>query len=378
MTTIRWAVMGTGVIAKQFAHGLQSLPDAQLLAVGSRTLNTANDFAKQFQIPRAYGSYEELVQDQDIDVVYIATPHIKHMENCLLCLNAGKAVLCEKPFTLNAQEAREVIKVARQKQLFCMEAMWMRFVPLMVKLQEIIQSGEIGDICMINASLGFLNEYDPHHRAFNPDLGGGALLDLGVYPLSFAFQLLGKPSSIVSQAEMASTGVDAQAAIVLSYESGALATLSTSFRAFQANDAVITGTKGRIHIQEPLYRPESLSIVKYPTNFAESRLSKTPLARLKHVEILRKSYRRLQRARSLLRRDNGQITISSAGNGYQYEAAEVMRCLRANACESNVMPLDETLEIMTVMDTIRQQWNLQYPQERYYEQECQSLQVAVG
>ncbi len=364
MNTIRWGILGTGTIAKQFAQGLQLLPDAQLLAIGSRSNYTADEFAKQFSVPRSYASYEELASDDDIDVVYIATPHIKHKENCILCLNAGKAVLCEKPFTINAEEAQEVIDLARQKQLFCMEAMWMRFMPLMVRLQDVIRQKEIGDICMINASMGMRVAFDPNHRAFNPELAGGALLDLGVYPLSFTFQLLGAPSSIVSQPKMSSTGVDEQAAIILDYEAGPLASITTSLRTDNPNDAFIMGTEGQIHVHGPLYRPQAFSITKYPVPLTVPNATSGIVSQLKQIEFLRKVYRRLRDYSATLTGKSGRtISAPTSGNGYHYEAAEVMRCLRAGERESRVMPLDETLQIMATMDTIRGQWNLKFPQE---------------
>ena len=220
---IRWGILGTGWMARHFASGLQFLPEAKLLAVGSRSLGRAQEFARQFNLPFAHGDHAALANNSEVDVVYIATPNNKHKEDCFLCLNAGKAILCEKPFAINATESREIIALARQKGLFCMEAMWMRFMPLGQKVKELVEQGTIGDICMMSADFGYPVEFSPENRFFNPQLGGGALLDRGVYGLSLAFQLLGAPSGIASQASIGKSGVDEQMATILSYPQGALA-----------------------------------------------------------------------------------------------------------------------------------------------------------
>lgn len=363
---IRWGILGTGNIARQFARGLRLLPDAQLLAVGSRTLATAQEFSHQLSIPRAYGSYEDLVEDNDIDVVYIATPQNRHKDDCILCLNAGKAILCEKPFTINAQEAREVIDLARQKRLFCMEAMWMRFMPLIQKVQTLINSGAIGEIRMLTADFGVPTEFNSDNRYFNPKLGGGALLDRGVYSLSLAFQLLGPPSEVVSQASMGKTGVDEQSALILSYPNGQLAILSATLNTYTSNEALIMGTGGKIRIHEPFYRPHKLSITKFPTLNSSSSESTSLKQRLvsyvKQNSLLQRLYLQYSSYLSLLiRKPFMEVIQPFDGNGYNYEAAEVMRCLRAGELESKIMPLNETLSIMEIMDTIRRQWILNTP-----------------
>ena len=362
--TVRWGVLGTGAIARSFARALHSLPDAQLLAIGSRAPSRAREFAYQFDVPRPYGSYEELVRDEDIDVVYVATPNTQHRENCILCLEAGKPVLCEKPFAINAEEAREVIALARRRQLFCMEAMWMRFVPLMAKLRSLIDSNVIGEVRMVTAQLGFHNEFDPNDRVFDPELGGGALLDLGVYPLSLAFQLLGPPSCVASHATMGSTGVDEQSAIVLGYPQGQLAILAASLRTQMPNEAIIMGDSGQIRIHAPMYRPHRLSITRHPQSASNPNTERRILPLARRMELLRKVYLRANRYLSPIIRGSRTVVQPIGGNGYSYEAVEVMRCLRAGECESKIMPLDETLKIMETMDTIRGQWNLTYPQER--------------
>jgi predicted dehydrogenase len=203
-----WGIIGTGKIAKEFATGLAVLPEAELVAVGSRTAESANRFANMFGVPHRHASYEALVNDSNVDVVYVATPHSLHKENSLLCLQAGKAVLCEKPFTINAAEAETVIRLAREKKLFLMEAMWTRFIPLVVKVRQLLADRVIGDVQMLVADLGFLVDFDPLHRLFAPQLGGGALLDLGVYPVSLASMIFGPPSRITGMAQLGKTGVD--------------------------------------------------------------------------------------------------------------------------------------------------------------------------
>jgi predicted dehydrogenase len=370
--TIRWGILGTGFIAGEFVRGLQFLPGAKVGAVGSRTLNKAQEFAHRFAVPQAYGSYEELVSDRTVDVIYIATPHSRHRDDCILCLEAGKPILCEKPFTINAREAREVIDLARQKQLFCMEAMWMRFLPIIQQVRQMIRSGAIGEICTLTADFGYPAVLQPDNRFFNLKLGGGALLDRGVYPLSLAFHLLGTPSNITSQANIGKTGVDEQSAILLTYPQGELAILSASLQTYATNEAVIAGKKGQIRIYAPFYRPTRLSISyfseptasEYRDSGNSSKLKQQLLSNIQAIPLLHRLYHRFGSSLvALLRRQNTNIFEPYHGNGYNYEADEVMRCLRSGERESHLMPLDETLRIMETMDIIRSQWNLKYPQD---------------
>lgn len=323
---IRWGIMGTGKIAKQFALGLQDLLDARLVAIGSRTAEAANAFGAQFQVPRCHASYEALANDPDVDVIYVATPHACHRENSLLALTAGKAVLCEKPFTINAREAAEVIAFARAKKLFLMEAMWTRCFPLMDKLRELLATKAIGEVRMLTADFGFRAEYHEEPRLFDRAAGGGALLDVGVYPVSLASMLFGSPTQIVSTAHLGPTGVDEEAGIILSHAQGQVALLSTAIRVDTAQEAILSGTQGRICIHRPWWRPTMMTVSRegQPDEVMEFPLT---------------------------------------GNGYQFEAAEVMRCLRAGKLESNLMPLEETLAIMETLDAIRAQWGLKYPMD---------------
>ncbi len=321
---VKWGIIGTGSIARKLAESLKVLTDAQLTAVGSRSKESADAFADQYGISNRHGSYDGLARDPDVDIVYIATPHPFHKENSMLCLEHGKAVLCEKPFTINAVEAEELIRYARGKQLFLMEAMWTRFLPLMVRCKQIIDSGAIGDIRMIQADFGFRAEIDPHGRVFNPALGGGGLLDVGIYPISLACWILGIPSQIVSQATIGETGVDEQCAAVMKFDGGQLAIASAAVRTNTAHEAVIMGTDGLIRI--PLFwRAQQMTVMTGDK-----------------VEEINEPYE---------------------SHGYQFEAAECMRCLREGKLESDIISLNESLSIMRVLDTMRAQWGMKYPTE---------------
>lgn len=324
--TIRWGILSTGNIAKLFARGLSALPDAQLLAVGSRSQQSADTFGDLFNVERRYASYEALAADPDVDAIYIGTPHTFHKENALLCLRAGKAVLVEKPFAINAREAEEMINFARTHKVFLMEAMWTRFIPIMAKVRELLADRVIGDVRMIDADFGFRTRFNPEHRLFKPELGGGALLDVGIYPLSLASMIFGPPERITSMAHLGETGVDENTAVILGYSDGALAVLTTATRTSTPQIATLNGTDGRITVHSRWWVPSRMT-----------------------VEIFGK--------------ETHEIEIPFTGNGYNYEAAEVGRCLRAGLLESEVIPLDETLAIMRTMDAIRAQWGLKYPME---------------
>ncbi len=326
MDKIRWGILGTGVIANKFAIGLKAAPGAELVAVGSRAQATADQFGDTFGVPRRHASYEALAHDPDVDVIYISTPHPLHKDNTLLCLEAGKAVLCEKPFAINAAEAAAMIKLARQKKLFLMEAMWTRFLPAVIKARQLIAEDAIGDVRMFMGDLGFRAEFDPKNRLFDPALGGGALLDVGIYPVSFASVIFGTPAKVTSLAHLGATGVDEQAAMLLSYAGGQLSLLAAAVRVDIPSEAIIMGTKGQIRVHAPIYCPVRLT---------------------------------------LSRPEQGEevIDLPLEGNGYNYQALEVMNCLRNGWLESVTMPLDETLTIMRTMDEIRAPWGLKYPTE---------------
>ena len=323
---IKWGIMGTGRIAGSFAVALNYLEDAELYGIGSRSEERADAFSHEYSVPKSFHDYESLVNNPDIDVVYIATPHSLHKENCLMCLEHGKAVLCEKPFTINAAEAAAVINFARERRLFLMEAMWSRFVPAAIKLKELIEDKIIGDIQYLFAGGAFIPEFDPDHYLFKKELGGGVLLDGGIYPVSLASWLLGYPDRIQSAGRLNSSGIDDHDALLLEYDCGAIAGLHVSMRTQSPPDITVLGSKGKIYVHPAMFCPSKITL-------------------------------------SLFDAEETEIALPFASNGYQYEAMEVNRCLREGKTESKVMPLDETLAIMRMMDEIRGQFGLKYPME---------------
>ena len=357
---IRWGILGTGFIAGEFARGLSWVNKAQLLGISSRKSANAATFARIFQVPKVYDSYQELVRDPDIDVVYIATPNHTHKDLCILCLEAGKPVLCEKPFALNAKETSEIIDVARRQQVFCMEAMWMRFMPLIGEVKKAIESGKIGDIEMLMVDFGYPEANDVDSRFFQR-LGGGALLDRGIYGLSLAYYLLGVPSEIATLATLSSSGVDEQSSIVLTYPPGKLAVLSQSLKTYSSNQATIMGTTGKITLHELFIKPEKISVTKftqlaqvYPSPLIPLSLKQKLVAAAKQNPTIKRLYLSL----SNLARSRKVKIEPLAGNGYNYEAIEVMNCLANDRLESEIMPLDETLKIMEAVDYITSQWQV--------------------
>lgn len=356
---IRWGILGTGFIAGEFVRGLNSLANVTLLGVASRKPSNAEAFAKIFAVQKSYQTYEELVNDPDIDVVYIATPNQTHKDLCILALEAGKPVLCEKPFTLNAKEAEVVIEVARRQQLFCMEAMWMRFMPLIQTVKQLINLGKIGKIKMLTADFGYPFAYDPESRFFQPEFGGGALLDRGVYGLSLSYYLLGEPLSMVTQNTATPSGVDEQSSIILKYPKGALAILTQSLGTYSSNQAVIMGTSGKILIEELFIKPEKISVVQFKQLTQSYPSPLIPLSsKEKLLNVIKQNYwvRQTYLTFSSLLHKNQTIVEPLKGNGYNYEAVEVMKCLHNGQLESEIMPLDETLKIMKTIDQIRHQW----------------------
>lgn len=324
MEKIRWGIISTGNIAGRFADGLRNLPDAELVAVASRNQENADDFGDRYDVPRRYPTYEALAADPDIDAVYIGTPHVFHRENALLCLENDKAVLLEKPFAMNATEAADIIRVARERGIFIMEAMWTRFLPAIARIRELLKSGVLGQIELFQADFGFRPPYDPEGRLYNPKLGGGALLDIGIYPVSFAWMIFGKPQKMVSTVHIGGTGVDEASSIIFDYGGGRMAAVSISMLAKSPTRAIIVGTEGRIEIPGRFFVPQEFTL-------------------------------------TLHEKEPARIALPMDGNGYAHEAAEVARCLRAGKTESDIMPLDETLAIMQTLDEIRAQWGLRYP-----------------
>ena len=315
---VRWGILGTGGIAGSFASDLRLTDSGVAVAVGSRSQAAADRFADSYGIERRHASYDALVADPEVDVVYVATPHPMHRDNAILALGAGKHVLVEKPFTMNAAEARDVVAEARERGLFAMEAMWTRFLPHVAVIRDWLGRGLLGPVVTVSADHGQWFAEDAGFRLFAPELGGGALLDLGVYPVSFASMVLGTPSRIVSISDPAFTGVDAQTSMLFGYDSGAQAVLSCTLRAKSPTRAAIVGTDARIEVDGDFYAPAAVTLIP---------------------------------------RDGEPQRIESAheGRGLRHQADEVARRLAAGETESPLMPLDETISIMETMDTVLQQ-----------------------
>jgi len=325
--TIKWGILGPGWIAGQFTRDLKHAKGAEAVAVGSRTKEKAEAFAKEHGIARAYGSYEELVQDAEVDIIYVATPHPAHKDSVMTCLRAGKAVLCEKPFTVNAAEAEELVQYARERKLFLMEAMWTRYLPAIRKVQEWLAQGKIGEVRMMKADFGFRMGWDPKHRLLNPDLAGGALLDVGIYPISFASMVFGgAPEQVFASGYLGETGVDEQFSLIFTYSGGRTASMNGAVRVALDNDCTIYGTEGKIVISE-FFVAKSVTLQVYGSA-------------------------------------DEKFEYKGEARGFAFEAEEAGRCLREGRLESVTMPLDETLELMRTMDMIRAQWGLKYPFEK--------------
>lgn len=322
---IRWGILGTGRMASDFAMGLKKVNDAELVAIGSRTRDSALRFAEKFNIPGIHEGYENVANDENVDVVYIATPHNSHKDNAVLCLENGKAVLCEKPFTINAEEAEELINLARSKNTFLMEAMWTRYIPAVVKLRELLDKQVIGNVQLMLAGGAFIPDFDPEFYLFNYELGGGVLLDAGVYLVSMASMVFGAPGKVLAMGQLGKTGVDEHDAILLEHGNGALANLYVSLRGKSSPDLTLIGDKGKIYVHAPIFCPSKLTI----TVDGKEDVMELPFE----------------------------------ANGYQLEAMEVGRCLREGKTESADMPLEETLQIMRTMDNIRSQFGLKYSGE---------------
>lgn len=324
---IKWGILGPGNIAHKFATGFDAVEEGELYAVGSRTIENANVFADKFDIPNRYGSYEELVADPDVDAIYVATPHPFHKEHTILSLNAGKAVLCEKPMAVNAMEAQEMVDCARKNNVFLMEAMWTRFLPIFLRVEEWINQGLIGDVRMLSADFGFRAGFNPKARLFNPELAGGALLDVGVYTINLASFIFGgkAPSKISSMAHLGDSGVDEQSSMILGYDEGQMAILYTAVRTNTRQDALIMGTKGSISI--PSFWNATSAILRVDGE------------------------------------EDQIVDIPHMANGYCFEIKEVIRCMGEGKIQSDRMSWKESISIMHTMDEIRDQWGLKYPME---------------
>ena len=313
---LRWGILGTGGIARTFVGDLRLTDSGAARAVGSRSRRSADRFGDEFGIATRHSSYEALVADPNVDAIYVATPHPMHRDNTLLALRAGKPVLVEKPFAMDAAQAREMVAAARARGLFAMEAMWTRFLPHIAVIRDWLARGALGELVTVTADHGQWFAEDPDFRLFAPELGGGALLDLGIYPVSFASMVLGSPNRIVALSDPAFTGVDAQTSMVLGYANGAHALLTCTLRAKSPTWASIVGTEARIEIDGDFYAPSSVTLIP----------------------------RQGEPAR---------VISAEAGRGLHHEADEVARRLAAGELESPLMTLDETVSIMETMDAVR-------------------------
>lgn len=328
MKMVKWGIVGAGRISSSFATAVNSLGNAQIAAVASRNLDRAKDFANRYSINKAYGSYDELVMDPEIDVVYIGTPHTEHKENAALCIKHGKSVLCEKPFTLNYKDSSYLVNLAKEHGVFLMEAMWTKFLPVTNVVKGWLKENRIGDVRFLHISFGFQNEFDLTSRLFDPNVAGGALLDVGIYPITYVIHLMGKlPNQISSTAYLGKSGVDEMNVISMRYQEGVIADLSSAVTVNSGKDAVIIGNKGRIVVPN-FWMAESAQLYDENGNLIDS------------------------------------CSIPHRMNGYEYEAEEVNQCIRDGKLESNVVPLQDTLDIMKIMDDLRAEWGLIYPQER--------------
>ena len=326
MSQFKWGIIGTGGIARAFSNDIGFLSDHVIAAVGSRNLENAESFVKTIPGAKAHGSYDALINDSDIDAIYVATPHPSHKENVIAALNAGKPVLCEKPFAVNAHEAKEMVTAAKANDVALMEAMWARFLPHYAKIREIVASGVLGQITTIHADHGQRLADQNIARLVEPSLAGGALLDLGIYPISFAHMVLGIPQSITSSAVFTDKGVDAQTSLILDYANGSQAILNTTMIVQTPCTAVIAGLKGYLEVNRTFYNPTSMrltlfdgTVTEYPSDYK--------------------------------------------GHGLREQAVEFAHVIKSGAKESPILTWDDTIAIMEIMDTVRTQIGLKYPFE---------------
>lgn len=313
MKNYRWGILGIGKIAEKFASDLALLPQARLTAGASRSEDRAADFARRHGAPLHFGSYEALAACPDVDIVYIATPHVSHCEAAMMCLEQGKAVLCEKPLAMNASQVERMMDASARHNAFLMEAVWTRFMPPTLTMLELIQSNAIGQVTAVKADFGFAARYDPEGRLFNPALGGGALLDIGIYPAFLALLVLGIPARIRAASAFGPSGVDEDTGMIFEYDNGALAHLHANIRYDTPIEAQIYGTAGHIHLHSRWHHARELTL---------HRKGNAP-------EVFHFDY---------------------PGLGYQFEAAEVMRCLDAGLRESPLLPLDFSLSLAKLLD----------------------------
>jgi predicted dehydrogenase len=324
MKSIRWGILGPGKIAQKFASAFEFVPEAQLIAIASRDENRATAFADTFHVPKIYSDYEQLVADKEIDVIYVATPHPFHYRQTLLCLHHNKAVLCEKPMTMNLRQADELIRVARANNTFLMEGMWSRFFPATLKVIDLLREDAIGEIKFLRADFGFAAPFNPEGRVFNLALGGGAQLDVGVYPMFLALLLLGKPEKIQALVQLATTGVDQSTSVQFSFQHGAVAQIFSSVIADSPKQADIVGTLGTITMHSPWHKSQAITLRK---NSAEVSTFEMPFP----------------------------------GIGFQFQLRHVTECLQKGLKESPMMPYSLSLWMAETADEILRQGGVVYP-----------------
>ncbi len=328
MKQYNWGIIGPGRIARKFADDLKLLPNARLHAVASTSAERAAAFAADYNAPHSFGRYEDIVHCPGLDVVYIATPHVLHTENALLCLEHGIPVLCEKPFAMNGAEARRMVAAAHRNRVFLMEALWTRFIPAVNHALELAGTGEIGTVHTVKSDFGFRLPFDPGHRIFNKALGGGSLLDIGIYPALLSLLLFGKPEpeEVQAVATFTVTEVDESCAFTFRYPGNRLALGHSTVAATTPVEAWLFGTEGTIHLHPRWHHTDRLTISRYE-------------------------------GKGEVKRD---LHIPYEGWGYSFEAAHVMECLEKERLESDLLPLDFTLDLVETLDTIREKIVLEY------------------
>lgn len=323
--TYNWAILGCGKIARKFANDLKVLPNVRLYAATSRSLENAQNFAAELGFEKAYGSYEEMVDDPGVDVVYIASPHSHHFEHALLCLNHRKAVLCEKAFAINSREVALMTEASKKNNTFLMEAFWTMFQPSFLKVMEIIRSGELGALKMIHSDFAFNAEYNPEKRLYNVELGGGSLLDIGIYPIFMTLMAFGKPSEIKTLPVFCPTGAEESIVMAFKYPGGEIASLVSSFASYSSTQTEFSFENGFVRLNRRFYTPTTLT---YWKNWEDEKI----------IEFEK-----------------------GTGFGYELEAAHVMDCLDAGKTESDLMPLRFSADLMEIMDWVRKDAGIVFP-----------------
>ncbi len=324
----RWGIIGLGKIARKFADDLRLLPNAKLHAVASTSLERSLSFAAEYGAPHAFGSYEDIVQCPDLDVVYVATPHVLHCENSLLCLENGISVLCEKPFAMNSAEARRMVGAARRNRVFLMEALWTRFIPAVDHALQLVSEGAIGQVHTVKSDFGFKLPFDPKSRIYDKALGGGSLLDIGIYPALLSLFILGKPApeDILAAAAFTPTDVDESCVFTFRYPQDKLALGHSTVAANTPVEAWLYGTEGTIYMYPRWHHAQKLRVSKYDGR--------------EEIEE--------------------EIEMPYEGWGYAFEAKHVMECLREERLESDLIPLDFSLDLAETLETIREKIGLVY------------------